>query len=123
MVTAKKIFDTGCARADAPNPDCGRPTEKEAISQVGGPRSGQLSEEQKKFPEFTTSLHWAQSYATDCILMIAIQKKYLTKGSVSECGWICYDAAPCQLMGAQPYKGAPGKSLVNSATGKKLIAD
>ncbi|MGC2635832.1 MAG: DUF4765 family protein [Acidobacteriaceae bacterium] len=118
--SAKRMYETGCVRGDKPDPNCGRPTEEEVISQVGGPQSGK---EHFKFPEFTTEWHWAQTYATNCIVMIAIKKKYLTKGSVSECGWVCYDAAPCRVAGVEPYKGTANKSLVNSKTGKKLIAD
>ncbi len=123
MVSAAKMKEKGCARGDVADANCGRPTEQEATSQVGGSKAGESLTEHKKFPEFTTSMFWAQSYATDCIVLVAIQKKYLTKGSGSEDGWICYDAAPCKLMGSQPYKPDVAKSLVNSKTGKKMIAD
>lgn len=122
LVSAATMREKGCARGDAVNAGCGRPTEKEVITQVGGYQGGG---DYKKYPEFTTSLHWARVYATDCVSLVAIEKKYLTKGSVSECGWVCYDGAPCRLIAAYKYTppGGPPKTLVNSVTGKKMIAD
>jgi hypothetical protein len=116
LETAQRMFETGCVRASAPNPDCGAPTEEQIIKQVGGYQGGQVAE---KLPEFTTSGHWAEVYATNCIIFIRIKRKYLAKGSVSEGGWVCFPEAPCQLIGFMPVK----PKVQTGVGGKKLNAD
>jgi hypothetical protein len=116
LETAKRICETGCVRADAPNPDVAAPTEDQIIKQVGGYQGGSSAE---KLPEFTTSGHWAEVYATNCIIFIRIKRKYLAKGSVSECGWVCSPQAPCQLIGYLPVK----PKVQTGVGGKKLNAD
>jgi hypothetical protein len=109
------MLQTGCVKADAPNPNCGCPSNTEVNKQVGGPQGGAI----EKLPEFTADMKVAQTFATDCIVFVRIKRKYLAKGSGSESGWVCYPAAPCHLIGYTPTKF---KSFV-STTGKKIIGD
>lgn len=85
-----------------PNPGALRPTEKEAIAQVG--EFGHL-------PEFTHSTEVAIQFGTGgFVCAFEIDMGYLTKGSGSEGGWICANDAPVKLVG-----WSEGREFVNSA--------
>lgn len=76
----------------APDPNCGRPSEESAVSQVGGSQPGKA---QEKLPEFTCkpeySVKWARRGGW---LVIRINAKYLVKGDVGQEGWVCKPEAP-----------------------------
>ncbi|AKT38225.1 uncharacterized protein CMC5_023680 [Chondromyces crocatus] len=69
------------------------PTDMEARMQVGEvPVFGELI-------EFTTDPAVARRFGTGgYVITVKIQKKYLTKGSVSEGGWICRKHAPFTVV-------------------------
>jgi len=72
------------------------PSEEEACKQVGEmPVFGSLI-------EFTTDQGVATRFATGgYIVVVKIARRYLTKGSVSEGGWICKSAAPFEVIHVQ----------------------
>lgn len=73
------------------------PTEKEAIAQVG---------ELATLPEFTINSQIARSFGRgNVVAAFKIHKRYLTKGSCTEGGYVSLRQAPIQLLGWQP--GAP----------------
>jgi len=68
------------------------PTEAEARAQVGEQPFGDVI-------EFTTDPTVAQRFGTGGhVAAIQIKKKYLTKGSVSESGWLCKATAPWTFL-------------------------
>lgn len=77
-----------------------RPSEEEVRAYVNQVRT-ELSD---GLIEFTTSEAIAKMFASESllgyVLTIEIQKKFLTKGSVSESGWIAKQCAPYSIVGA-----------------------
>lgn len=126
--TARRIarFNTadGYDTSGTPGLEPAAPTEEEALTQVMG-MSAPKPRTLPKFPEYTTDPAVARQYAGGAIVCVAIKRKFLTKGSVSEKGWVALHEAP--LVGVQwiPYASASGSTtgLVNLATGKRLFAD
>lgn len=96
------------------------PTEEEAIGQVGGSSAKNINPD--KFPEYTTSQRHARQYAAGMIICIKIKRKFLTKGSVSEFGWVALHTAPVEFLDYELY-GIAKPQLVNPNTGKRIIAD
>lgn len=69
-----------------------RPTNSQAISQVGGSQPGQA---QVKLPEFTTSVQKADKWAKrGGFFFIKISASYLTRGDVGQNGWVVNKSAP-----------------------------
>lgn len=103
-ISALNAMSAGGEPADQ---NCGKPTESQAISQVGGSQPGVP---QKKLPEFTTrsvnSINWARRGGW---FVIKIRAKYLTKGDVGQYGWICLKNAPIEsgqfIPHPNPVKG------------------
>jgi len=100
--TANKVKankSAGGVKADA---NCGAPSEDLAKLQVGGFQTELLKklkityEEfvKNKPPEYSTDEKKAKGFASGALLYVAIKKKYLTKGSGSEDGWIALPQAP-----------------------------
>ena len=124
--TAKRIekhmtadgYDTSAT----PGIDPGNPTEKEAITQVLG-MSALKPRTLPKFPEYTTSEAIAKQFAAGAIVCIAIQRKYLTKGSVSENGWVAYHEAPIRGVAWIKHTSVMAGGMINSATGRRIFAD
>ncbi|MCA9619089.1 MAG: DUF4765 family protein [Myxococcales bacterium] len=85
-------YQLGVARGHASDAHTTAPSEEEARAQVGEmPCFGKLI-------EFTTDEDVARRFGTGgYVIGIAIKRKYLTKGSVSEAGWICRDSAPFDI--------------------------
>ncbi|MDX1607550.1 MAG: DUF4765 family protein [Candidatus Competibacterales bacterium] len=100
------------------------PSEEEVVAQVAGASMGG-TQAVKRLPEYTTSQFWARNYATGAILCIAIKRKFLTKGSVSEGGWVMYPEAPVEGAIWENYTSAKSTStsLINPKTGKRIIGD
>lgn len=111
----------GCMRAmnqmsaggQPPNPNCGRPSNDQAVSQVGG---SQVGRPQQKLPEFTAnirkSMNWARRGGW---LVVKIKAKYLTLGDVGQSGWVCFHNAPLQWAQFVPHP--------DPITGRVLNAD
>ncbi len=76
------------------------PTEDEAIAQVGEmPCFGTMI-------EFTTNQTVANQFGTGgYVITVRIKRKYLTKGSVSEAGWICRATAPFEVEDTKRGRG------------------
>lgn len=84
------------------DPNSTAPTEKEAKAQVGeDPCFGLLI-------EFTTDPSVAMRFGTGgYVVVVKIKRKYLVRGSVSECGWIARSSAPLEILASKP-----GRSFV-----------
>lgn len=88
-----RIALQGATAATGPNINTAAPTETAALKQVGEKSLGELV-------EFSTSSETASRFGRGAfIIAIAIQAKYLRKGSVSEGGWVANQAAPSTLIG------------------------
>lgn len=94
------------------NAMCGRPNERQAISQVGGSQPGMA---QVKLPEFTTvperSVNWARRGGW---LVVKIRAKYLTKGDVGQSGWVCFPGAPLEWAQYIPHPNPVGMNIPNA---------
>jgi len=94
--TGQAAATNSSAGGETPNPSCGRPTETNANSQVGGSQPGIP---QSKLPEFTCdpalSVKWARRGGW---LMVRINTKYLVKGDVGQQGWVCLHSAPVEAV-------------------------
>lgn len=67
-----------------------RPTETEAMAQAG---------EFGRLPEFTSSEAIAVQFGRgNHVVVVSINSKYLTRGSVVESGWVCYNEAPIKVL-------------------------
>jgi hypothetical protein len=93
---AKEALAQKSAGGQLQNSKCGRPSESQAISQVGGSQPGIT---QKKLPEFTAnaenSAKWARGGGW---LVVNIKAKYLTQGDVGQEGWVCFHSAPLEEL-------------------------
>lgn len=87
-----------------------RPSNAEAIKQVGEMTYGKLT-------EFTNDLSIAENFGRgQFVALVEIDARYLTKGSVTESGWVCKNDAPVELV-----KWKRGEDLIGSP--KKSIAE
>jgi len=123
--TAQRIFSTRTAGgydvSGTPGLEPGAPTEEQAIAQVVG-ASGQGFTKGTRLPEYTTSEHWAKNYANGAIVCIDIRRKFLTKGSGSEGGWVMFPEAPIQAFDAKPHTGTKTTVVLNKQ-GNQIICD
>lgn len=94
------------------NPLCGRPSEAHAISQVGGSQPGRP---QAKLPEFTAAaqntLGWARRGGW---LVVKIRAKYLVRGDVGQCGWVCLHGAPLEWGQFIPHPNPVAMNIPNA---------
>ena len=123
---AKSMTAGGYDTSGTPGLEPYAPSEEEAVRQViGGSGSGFFKSNLPRLPEFTTSIHLAQTYSSGAIVCIAIKRKFLTKGSVSECGWIARHEAPLVKVAWAPYNKphSSGKTALVGKGGKHLIGD
>ncbi|MEP3346931.1 MAG: DUF4765 family protein [Litoreibacter sp.] len=91
-VSAQAALSRKSAGGEISNFGTPRPTEQEAISQVGGSQPGAA---QVKLPEFTPSMDIADKWAKrGGFFFIKINAKYLTRGDIGQKGWIAKKAAP-----------------------------
>lgn len=85
-------INAGSAGGAAENESCGKPTQDQMVSQVGG---SQVGIPQEKLPEFTSvarnSAKWARRGGW---LLLQINTKYLVAGDGVESGWVCLKSAP-----------------------------
>jgi hypothetical protein len=92
------MLSQGSAGGATADKDTPAPSEKEASLQVGE-RVDLVHK-----PEFTTKFRVAEQFATNCgtedtyIIAVKIDNKYLTKGSITESGWICNESAPLEIL-------------------------
>lgn len=78
----------------------------------------------RRLPEYTTSMALARQFANGKILIIAIKRKYLVKGSVSEFGWIADWCAPLEAVVSIDFMSINQKpDLTNPKTGRRIIGD
>jgi hypothetical protein len=124
--TAQRIHATrtagGYDTSLTPGLEPGAPSEDAAIAQVVG-ASGQGFSGRTRLPEYTTSEHWAMNYANGAIVCIDIRRKFLTKGSGSEGGWVMFPEAPIEAFAAKPHTGTKKVTVVLNKQGKHLLAD
>ena len=101
-----KMITEGSLSGNVPaNADALPPGESDAKSQVG---TFQLN--QVKLPEFTTKQTVAVGFGRGgAVVVIAVKRKYLTKGSGSEGGWVGSNDTPFEHLLWKP--GEPGKRL------------
>jgi len=89
-----KILITGSAGGIPANRDTGKPTEDEALRQVG---------ELESIPEFTSSYHVSKSFGRgQLVIAVSIEKQYLKSGSGVESGMVCKADAPITLLAWRP---------------------
>lgn len=80
---------------------CGAPSDDQAIAQVAEQVTPDLV-------EFTANLSVAQRFGRKgWIIVVRINRKYLTRGSVSEQGWVAFTNAPFEIIEAE--RGAENK--------------
>ena len=71
----------------------GSPSEEEAIAQVGE------SAFDGRLVEFTANRTIAEAFGSKgWVIVVKIRRKYLTRGSTSECGWVAYMNAPFEII-------------------------
>lgn len=103
--SGQMAVDSLCAGAGPRNAHCPRPTESEALSQVGGSSVGQA---QKKLPEFTCSHALADKWATrGGFLFVTISTRFLARGDVGQQGWVCGQAEPLLAAHFVPFSSGP----------------
>jgi hypothetical protein len=106
---AVRAMSAGGAARD---PQCGRPSETQAISQVGGSQPGRP---QEKLPEFTAvasnSASWSRRGGW---LVIKIRAKYLVRGDVGQSGWVCLHSAPLEAAEFIPHPNPVAMNIPNA---------
>jgi len=104
-MAAIKTESAGGEEADE---ESASPSEAQAVSQVGGSQAGK---KQVKLPEFTAEASKSDKWALrGGWLFIGIKVKYLNRGDVGECGWVCLKEAPLEFAF---YVAHPNPTSVN----------
>jgi len=109
----ESAVNTRSAGGEVPNSNCGRPTEAQVISQVGGSQPGVA---QQKLPEFTSVAAKAEKWARrGGWLLVCISTEFLAVGDKGESGWVCLKTAPLVECLYIPHpKPLTGKAIPNA---------
>lgn len=101
---AYKIQAAGSAGGIAPDPNTGRPNERQVFDQVAMDEvapwaSASTPFKQQDVVEFTSNLQIAMNYGTrGGIIEVQIDGRYLTRGDIGAHGWTCLRSAPLTFI-------------------------